>query len=76
MQNDLDGAEVALTPTLELAAPRRTARLVQRLTTLRAAVDASRCRTTPVARRIAIAVDDYAAGALTQAERHALPAGR
>jgi len=75
LRDDLEGAEEALVPTLELDRGRRTARLAQRLTALRSAVEQSRFAGSPIGRRITGNVSEFIAGSLTHSGRKALPAG-
>jgi hypothetical protein len=75
LQDDLEGAAEALTPALSLDQQRRTARLAQRLVTLRASVGQARYRDSPTARHIADAIDDFTSGSLVHARQLALPAG-
>ncbi|MEJ3742833.1 hypothetical protein WEI85_06060 [Actinomycetes bacterium KLBMP 9797] len=75
LQDNLDGAVEALAPTLTLDPLRRTARLAQRLTTLRAAVRQSRYRGSPTARNVAGTIDEFTAESLVHSGRLALPAG-
>jgi hypothetical protein len=75
-QGEVDGAADALRPALVLEPARRTARLTRRLQTLRAVVNRGTHRTSPVARDLVEAIDDWSGLALTAARPLALPPGR